>query len=109
MKKIEPRMIINLNISDEEFEKYIELAVDKYIDSIIDSRANEKVETAIKKYVDKKIDLILQERRYDNDSKINGKMLSNYIAEMARPKVETIISDTIVKSISEALASKFKI
>lgn len=109
MKRTEPRMIINLNLSDEEFEKHIELAVDKYIDSIIDSCAGEKVESAIKEYVDKKLDIILKERTYHCGSMINGKTLSNYIADVARPKVEAVISDTIAKSVSEALASKFKI
>jgi uncharacterized membrane protein YheB (UPF0754 family) len=109
MKRTEPKMIINLNISDEEFEKKIELAVDKYIESILDSCANDKVTEAIKKYVDKKIDTVLQERRYDNASMINGKTLSNYIADIARPKVEAVISDTIAKCVSETLTSKFKI
>jgi uncharacterized membrane protein YheB (UPF0754 family) len=108
MKRTEPKLIINLNLSDQEFEQQIELAVDKYIDSILDSCANEKVTEAIKKYVDKKIDVVLQERRYDNASMINGKTLSSYIADIARPKVEVVIADTIAKSVSETLANKFK-
>jgi hypothetical protein len=108
MKRTDPKMIINLNLSDEEFEKHIETAVDKYIDSIIDSCCNEKVTTAIKSYIDKKISVILQERRYDNASMINGKTLSNYIAEVARPKVEAVISEEIAKAVSETLAAKFK-
>jgi len=109
MKRTEPRMIINLNISDEEFEKKIQLAVDEYIESILDSCANDKVTEAIKKYVDKKIDIVLQEKRYDNASKINGLSLSSYIANVAKPKVEAVISDVIAQSVSEVLQSKFKI
>ncbi len=108
MKRTDSKMIINLNLSDEEFEKHIEIAVDKYIDSILDSKANDKVEEAIKKYVDKKIDAVLKEKRFDNMSQINGKYLSDYIAEIARPKVTAVVSDTIAKAVAEALATKFK-
>ena len=108
MNRTDPKMIINLNLSDEEFEKHIECAVDKYIDSILNSTANDKVEAAVKKYVDKKVTAVLQERRYDNMSLINGKYLSDYIAEVARPKVDSVISDTIAKAVSAALAAKFK-
>ena len=108
MTKTDPKMIINLNISDEEFEKKIKLAVDKYIESILDSCAGEKVNEAIKKYVDKKIDAILAERRYDNTSLINGKYLKDHIADVARPKVNAVVSDAIAEAVSEVINSKFK-
>lgn len=108
MNRSEPKLIINLNLSDEDFEKHIELAVDKYIDSIVDSCANEKVTTIIKRYVDKKINAILQEHPYDNAALIDGKRLSAYIAAIAKPKVEAVISDTIAQAVSEALTNKFK-
>lgn len=107
MNRTDPRMIINLNISDEEFEKKIELAVDKYIESIIDSCCNEKVTDKIKKYVDKRLDAVLREKRYDNASLINGVYLSDYIADVARPKVNAVISDTITEAVSKALSAKF--
>ena len=108
MKKSEPKLIINLNLSDPEFEKQIELAVDKYIDSILDSCAGDKVNEAITKYVDKKLDAVLYERRYDNAALVNGRRLSEYIAEIARPKVNAVISDIVAGQVSEILASKFK-
>lgn len=107
MKKTDPRLIINLNISDEDFEKHIETAVDKYIDSILDNTVDDKVTTAIKKYVDKKIDAILAERRYDDAALINGRNLSAHIAEVARPKVHAVVSDTIAKEVANALMTKF--
>lgn len=106
MKKTDPRLIINLNISDEDFERHIEAAVDKYIDSILDNTVEDKVTAAIKKYVDKKIDAILAERRYDNASFINGKNLSEYIADIARPKVHAVVSNTIAKEVANALMTK---
>lgn len=109
MKRTEPKMIINFNISDEEFEKKIEYAVDKYIESILDSYASDAVTEAMKKYIDRKIDAVLQEKRYDNASMINGKYLSSYIAEVTRPKVEAIISEVIAQSVSEVLKSKFNL
>jgi hypothetical protein len=108
MNRSEPKLIINLNLSDEAFEKHIQLAVDKYIESIVDSCANEKVTDIIKKYVDKKIDAILREHPYDSAALLNGKKLSTYIATIAKPKVEAIISDTIAQAVSEALTNKFK-
>lgn len=109
MKRTAPRMIINLNISDEEFEKQIELAVDKYVESVLDSCAGDKVNEAIKKYVDHKIDTVLKERRYDNASMIDGLSLSAYISKVARPKVEAAITEVITQSVSEALTNKFKV
>lgn len=106
MKKTDPRLIINLNISDEDFEKHIETAVDKYIDSILDNTVEGKVTTAIKKYVDKRIDAILNERRYDSASLINGKNLSAHIADIARPKVHAVVSDCIAKEVANALMTK---
>lgn len=108
MNRSEPKLIINLNLSDEDFEKHIQLAVDKYIESVVDSCANEKVTAIIKKYVDKKIDAILREHPYDSTALLNGKKLSTYIATIAKPKVEAIISDTIAHAVSEALTNKFK-
>lgn len=108
MRKTDPRLIINLNITDEDFEKHIELAVDKYIANIVDSCVDEKVTNIIKGYVDKKIDAILSERSYDSASLIEGRKLSSYIACIAKPKVEAVISDTIAQAVAETLANKFK-
>ena len=108
MKKSDTRMILNVSISDEDLEKHIEIAIEKYIESILDAEANEKVDAAIKKYVDKKIDAVLNEKRYNNLSMVEGKYLSDLIADAARPKVQKVISSSITKAVTEALADKFK-
>ena len=109
MKRTDTKMILNLTIENTEFEQHIEKAIDKYIEDVLDAKVSEKVTEAVKKYIDKKIDLILSERRYDNGSLMEGKYLSDYIAKLAKPKVEDVISNVIAQSVTEVLQNKFKV
>ena len=109
MKKADPRLIINLNISDEEFEQHIQLAVDKYIESVVESSCNEKVDSAIKKYVNSRVSVILSEARWSNAALIEGRLLSDFIVEQARPKVNAAISKIISEEVSKAIADRLKI
>ena len=109
MKRTDPRLLINLNISDEEFEQHIQLAVDKYIESVVESSCNEKVDAAIKKYVDSRVSAIISEARWSNNSLIEGRLLSDFIVEQARPKVNAAISKIIAEEVSKAIAERLNI
>ena len=53
MIKDDPRLILNLNIKDEELEKKIELSINDYIDKNIDKLIADKVEAAVMNSVEK--------------------------------------------------------
>ena len=105
MTKSNPKMILNLNIENEEFENKVQVAVDHYIDDIVHSVASEKLNTAIKRYVDKKLDDILHERRFTNESLVEGKYLSQLIADAARPKIAEVITKAVADVVQGQFAS----
>ena len=103
MNRSDPKLIINLNLEDKEFEDKIKLAVDKYVESIIGGYASEAVDKALTKYIDTKIRKVMSEARYDNASLINGKYFSDYVQSLARPQVEQIMGKIVEKLISEKI------
>ena len=105
MTRSDPKMIINLNLKDTEFEDKIKLAVDKYVESIVDGYASEALDAALTKYIDNKIKKVVQEARYDNASLIHGKNFTKYVRELAQPKVEEIMDKLIEKMNSEKLTT----
>lgn len=109
MKRADPRLIINLNISDEEFEQHIQLAVDKYIENIVESSCKEKVDAVIKKYIASRVSAIIAESRWSNAGLIEGKSLSDFILEQARPKVNAAISKIIAEEVSKAITDRLNI
>lgn len=99
-KKSNPKLIFNFSIEDEEFEKTVKTAVDKYTETIIESYLNEVVQ----KYVDKKLEAIKAERRYENYGTINGLSLTNYVAMILKPKIEDAVKNITDKAFTEVLA-----
>lgn len=99
MKKNEPKMILNLSIDDDEFDKKIKIATEQYVDKLIRKDLDEE----IAKYVNKRIDVLISGTpSWSPDRKIQGM----YFGEFIKSKTEQAIIDVIEKNAKEILAKK---
>lgn len=103
MKKSDPKLIVNLNLSSPELVEKIEFAIDEYIDSIIESKLSDRVNEKIKRYIEDKLDAVVLEKRWDNECLVDGQFLSTYVTNKVRPKVENIIEQLIQQVIANKL------
>lgn len=92
MKKSEPKMILNLSIENDELEEKVKIAMDKYVEDLI----IKNLDDTIAKFVEKRIDdLIVQPRYYTSDSRINGKVFSEFVKDKTEKSIEEIIDKNI--------------
>ena len=93
MKRSEPKMILNLSLEDEEFEKKVKIASEKYVEKII----LENLDAAVEKIITRKIEYLIK-----GYSKVNGVSLEKFISD----RTDGIVSDTIDKNIKSIFAKK---
>lgn len=93
MKRSEPKMILNLSFEDEEFEKKVKIASEKYVEKII----LENLDAAVEKIITRKIEYLIK-----GYSKVNGVSLEKFISD----RTDGIVSDTIDKNIKSIFAKK---
>lgn len=99
MKKSEPKMILNLSLEDEEFEKKIAIAMEKYTEDVILKNLDETIVRIVNNRIDR---LVSPAHKWDDNGKIAGKTLDAYIRE----RTESVISDVIDKNIKDIFAKK---
>ena len=93
MKRSEPKMILNLSLEDEEFEKKVKIASEKYVEKII----LENLDAAVEKIITRKIEYLIK-----GYSKVNGVSLEKFISD----RTDGVVSDTIDKNIKSIFAKK---
>lgn len=98
MKKSEPKLILNLQIENEEIENKVKIAMDKYVDDVV----VENLDETISKIVTNRIGKLVSANRWSPDRKINDKTLEEYVKEAT----EKVISDMIDNNIKEIFARK---
>lgn len=99
MKKLEPKMILNVQIDNEELEEKVKIAMDEYAENLILKNLDDKIQNII----NRRIEAILRGGSWNNEGKIAGQTLENYVKE----KSSKIIEDAIDKHIKEIFAKKF--
>lgn len=99
MKKSEPKIILNISMDNEELEKKIKIAMDKYVDNIIYSNLDEEIE----KIINNRIERLLSASGWAYERKIQGVTLEQFVKQ----KTEKTISDFVEKNIKEILAKRF--
>lgn len=102
MKKNDARIIVNLNLTDEELEKRVELGVEEYIEKIIHS---EKIENLIKSKTESIIYnriVSIFDNSYYNNIKFNYKGASHKMTEIIRMMVD----EEVMKYLNEATIAK---
>ena len=97
MKKLEPKIILNLQLEGEELEKKIKTAMDDYVEKVVFANLDESIE----KIITKRIEAIVAQNSY-NGCLINGQYLSSYV----KSQTNKVIEETIDRNIKEILAKK---
>ena len=98
MKKSEPKMILNVQINNDELEEKVKIAMDKYAEDLILKNLDDK----IRRIIMTRIDRLINGNRWSSDSKIDGTTLEDYVKE----KSEKAIKDAIEKHIKDIFAKK---
>ena len=93
MKRSEPKMILNLSLENEEFEKKVKIASEKYAEKII----LENLDETIEKIITRKIEYLIK-----GYSKVNGLSLEKFVSD----RTDGIVSETIDKNIKTIFAKK---
>ena len=93
MKRSEPKMILNLSLENEEFEKKVKLASEKYVEKII----LENLDSMVEKIITRKIEYLIK-----GYSKVNGVSLEKFVSD----RTDGIVSETIDKNIKTIFAKK---
>ena len=91
MKKSKPKMILNLSLENDELEEKIKIAIDKYVEDLI----IKNLDDVIAKLVERRIDNLLSESRYSSNSKINGKLFSEFVRDKTEKQIEEVIDKNI--------------
>lgn len=98
MKKNDPKIILNVQLTNEELEEKVKIAMDKYVDQLIWS----KIDDTILKILDRRIENILHGSRWDQSSKINGVSFDQYVKD----RTDKALTDIIDKNAKEILVKK---
>lgn len=98
MKKSEPKMILNLSLENEEFENKIKIAMDQYLEKVV----NKELEDYILKVVDKRIQALINSHSWSSDNRINGMSFEKFVKE----KTEKAIVDAIDANIKDILGKR---
>lgn len=98
MKKSEPKMILNVQINNNELEEKVKIAMDKYAEDLILKNLDDKIQ----RIVTDRIERLVKGDSWTDDGKIAGKPLASYVRE----KSEKIIEEAIEKNIKDIFAKK---
>ena len=104
MKKNEPKVIINLSIEESEIEKKVKLAMDKYVEDVV----NKNLDEYVKKVIDDRIDRIIQfgNSYYSSRGLINGTPIRRYVENRINDNVEKIIDENIDLILNKKLTER---
>ena len=106
MKKSEPKMFINISITNEEFEEKIKIAMDDYAEKVIYKNLDE----TIQKIVDRRIERLLSSSYWSNENKINGVRFEEFVKQKTESAIEEAIDknakDILVKRLTQILIEK---
>ena len=91
MKKSKPKMILNLSLENDELEEKVKIAIYKYVEDLI----IKNLDDVIAKLVERRIDNLLSESRYSSNSKINGKLFSEFVRDKTEKQIEEVIDKNI--------------
>lgn len=98
MKKSEPKMILNVQIDNQELEEKVKIATDKYAAQLV----LKNLDDTIAKIIEKRIDKLINGKSWESDRKINNMSLEEFV----KSKSEKIIEEFVEKNIKEVIARK---
>ena len=98
MKKSEPKIILNVQIENNELEEKVKIAMDKYVEDVMLKNLDDKVQHI----VSTRINRLINANYWSPDGKIGGMPLEDYV----RQATEKTIQEVIEKNIKAIFAKK---
>ena len=98
MKKSEPKMILNVQIDNQELEEKVKIATDKYAKQLV----LKNLDDTIAKIIERRIDKLINGKSWESDRKINNMSLEEFV----KLKSEKTIEEFVEKNIKEVFARK---
>lgn len=98
MKKNDPKIILNVSLTNEELEEKVKIAMDQYVEKLV----IKELDDTIVKLVNRRIDRLINGSCWDPDAKIEGVSFNQFV----RNRTEEALSEVIDKDIKEILAKK---
>lgn len=98
MKKTAPKMILNVQIDNQELEEKVKIAMDKYAEDLILKHLDDKIQ----RIIINRIDALVRSNSWSNEGKIAGQTLVQYVKD----KSSKVIEETIDKHIKDIFAKK---
>lgn len=99
MKKTAPKMILNVQIDNQELEEQVKIAMDKYAEDLILKNLDGKIQ----RIIINRIDALIRGNSWGNEGKIAGQTLEQYVKD----KSSKVIEEAIDKHIKDIFAKKF--
>ena len=108
MRKTDPRLILNVNIKDEELEEKIKTAVDEYINSVFESiDLDKRIHDAVDARIDREIERYVTAASKDNDWRYSYE--NTRMKDAVRKAVDSIIDQRIKEKLVEGVIQKLKV
>lgn len=99
MKKTDPKIILNVQLENQELEEKVRIAMDKYVEQLI----IKNLDDVIAKIIEKRINsLVNSKASWDPNRKINDMSLEQFV----KAKSEKSIEEFVEKNIKEVFARK---
>lgn len=98
MKKNDPKIILNVQITNEELEEKVKIAMDKYTEQLV----LKNLDDTIIKIVNKRIDALINSKSWNPDGKIDNMSFERFV----QVRTENLLIDTIDKYAKEILTKK---
>ena len=91
-------MILNVQIENQELEEKVKIATEKYVEQLVLKDLDDTISRIIKNRIDK----LINGNYWEDDKKINGMSLEQFV----KHKSEKTIEEIVEKNIKEVFARK---
>ncbi len=105
MKKSEPKMFLNIQIDNAEFEEKVKGAMDNYVENIILKNLEDKIQRLIEIRVERLIGGTI----WCSDGQINGKSFTDFVRDKSEKAIEEIIEGNIKDILAKKIAEMLKL
>lgn len=101
----DPKLIINLNLTDSELAEKVNIAVDKYIEDVCQNKINDFLDNKLERYINERVDYLLGNSNkpgsYYQSQSIEG--IKYKVREAINKKVNGEIDEAIIKLVAKKI------
>lgn len=107
-RKTDPRFILNVNIKDEELEEKIKVAVDEYINSVMESMdLDQRIHDAIDAKIQREVEKYVTVASKENDWRYSYE--NERLKTAVRKAVDSIIDQRVKEKLVEGFMDKLNV